>query len=96
MPSLDFHFRYLLPIPCRNIYHTGTVEDGEKVYACFQAYDDDCASAINGEEKEPRDIYQGSNDGSQLPQCDGSFKDCIYKGNFCKAGSTEHKCEIED
>ena len=76
-------------------FNSGDVEDGEKVYACFQAYDDDCASAINGEEKGPIDIYQGSNDGSQLPQCDGSFQDCIYKGNFCKAGSTEHKCEIE-
>jgi hypothetical protein len=77
-------------------FNSGDVEEGEKVCACFQAYDDDCKSVINGEEKGPIDIYQGSNDSSQLPQCDGSFQDCItQRGDFCVAGSTEDKCEIE-
>jgi hypothetical protein len=29
-----------------------------------------------------------------LPPCDGTFQDCIYNGHLCKAGSTEHACEL--
>jgi len=35
----------------------GDVDIGEGVYACYQGYDDDCASAENGPEKEPVHIY---------------------------------------
>jgi hypothetical protein len=31
-----------------------------------------------------------------LPPCDGSFQDCIYNGHLCRAGSTEHECELPD
>jgi predicted transcriptional regulator len=39
-------------------FGTGDVEIGEEVYACFQGYDDDCRSAINGPESAPEHIYQ--------------------------------------
>jgi hypothetical protein len=29
-----------------------------------------------------------------FPPCDGSYQDCMYNGHFCKAGSTEHACEL--
>ena len=28
------------------------------------------------------------------PPCDGSYQDCIYNGYLCKAGSSEHACEL--
>ena len=32
-----------------------------------------------------------------LPQCDGSFQDCITpNGDFCEAGSGAHECEIDE
>lgn len=31
-----------------------------------------------------------------IPDCDGSFQDCIHDGFFCEAGSTRHECELED
>jgi hypothetical protein len=38
---------------------------------------------------------QLSSDGlSCAPPCDGSYQDCIYNGHLCKAGSTEHACEL--
>jgi hypothetical protein len=38
---------------------------------------------------------QISSDGlSCVPPCDGSYQDCIYNGHLCKAGSTEHACEL--
>jgi predicted transcriptional regulator len=39
-------------------FGTGDVEIGEEVYACFQGYDDDCRSVINGPESAPEHIYQ--------------------------------------
>jgi hypothetical protein len=36
-----------------------------------------------------------SSDGfSCAPPCDGSYQDCIYNGYLCRAGSTEHACEL--
>jgi hypothetical protein len=47
---------------------------------------------------EPIDCPAGqqlSSDGlSCAPPCDGSYQDCIYNGHFCRAGSTEHACEL--
>jgi hypothetical protein len=28
------------------------------------------------------------------PPCDGTYQDCIYNGHLCRAGSTEHACEL--
>ena len=39
-------------------FGTGDVEVGEEAYACFQGYDDDCRSVINGPESAPEHIYQ--------------------------------------
>src|SRR5215204_3995241 len=39
-------------------FGTGDIEVGEEVYACFQGYDDDCRSVINGPESAPEHIYQ--------------------------------------
>jgi hypothetical protein len=36
-----------------------------------------------------------SSDGlSCAPPCDGTYQDCIYNGYLCRAGSTEHACEL--
>ncbi|HZA70998.1 MAG TPA: hypothetical protein VE548_14975 [Nitrososphaeraceae archaeon] len=39
-------------------FGSGDVEVGEEIYACFQGYDDDCRSVINGQESDPEHIYQ--------------------------------------
>jgi hypothetical protein len=38
-------------------FGAGDEEEGERVVACLQGYDDLCRSAVNGPEKEPTHIY---------------------------------------
>jgi hypothetical protein len=33
---------------------------------------------------------------SSLPECDGSYQDCVTeRGDVCEAGSTDHECELD-
>lgn len=41
-------------------------------------------------------VQAGDSQLESLPQCDGSYQDCITKdGYFCEAGSGAHECEEE-